>query len=347
MAAVIAAGSVACTGGGSDGGSDGGSESVRTVVFMASPAAAGPTAVDRVLAAGLALEEAVAAGAVAVREVDAGTDPARAARLAAEAVADGSVVAVVGPPGRDTGQAARDVVAPSRVAFVDLSDASSGGEVGAAMAAYVHRGLGARSAALLSASGSPLGAELARAGLTVVADVVVAAAVDLGPGSAPTDHAAAVEQVRALEPPPDVLVTSGASASSAGHLRRQLTDGGLRSRLVGGPELLDPAFLAAAGSVAARGTQALCSCWIETAGESGDAPDDFAQRFAERFGRAPGPGAAEVYASVVAAAAGRGTEPAPEPALEPAGGSHDRWWVYELGEEGRITRLGTVVELTR
>jgi branched-chain amino acid transport system substrate-binding protein len=234
---------------------------------------------------------------VTVTRFDTRGDPRRAARAAALAIGDRSVLAVVGPT--FSAEARAIGAAPSEAGLVTVSPSASNPTLttrgwstffrgladdalqGPAVAGYLARVLHARAVCVLG-DDTDYGATLARsvrAALGSAADPRCAAQVKAGAG----DVDAAVAAVVAARP--DAVFYAGYAAEAA-PLARGLVSRGVRARFVGGDGVDDPMFVADAGGAA---TGALLSC------PCGPAPDWFAASYARVNDEAPGVYSVEAY----------------------------------------------------
>ncbi len=109
------------------------------------------------------------------------------------------------------------------------------------------------------------------------------------------DFSAAVNKVRAISPPPDMIFYGG-YYSEAGRLKKQLTDATVNIRFVSGDGTLDAGFVQSAGAPAAEGVQVTCACKLATP----DAPGklgEFAKAYQAKWNVAPGTYSTEGYDS--------------------------------------------------
>jgi branched-chain amino acid transport system substrate-binding protein len=96
------------------------------------------------------------------------------------------------------------------------------------------------------------------------------------------DFSAAVNKVKAISPPPD-MVFYGGYYSEAGRLKKQLTDATVTVPFLSGDGSLDAGFVQSAGAAAAEGVKVTCSCVLATP----DAPGrlgEFAKAYQARWG---------------------------------------------------------------
>jgi branched-chain amino acid transport system substrate-binding protein len=107
------------------------------------------------------------------------------------------------------------------------------------------------------------------------------------------DFSAVVNQVRALNPPPDMLFYGGYYAE-AGRLKKQLTDGQVNVRFVSGDGSLDVGFATSSGPPAAEGVQVTCACKLATEDSEG-ALGEFAAAYQAKWNIAPGTYSTEGY----------------------------------------------------
>ena len=105
------------------------------------------------------------------------------------------------------------------------------------------------------------------------------------------DYSAAVNKVKAASPD---VVFYGGYYNEAGRLKKQLTDGGVRSTFVSGDGSLDPGFIVSSGAAGGEGALITCPCKLATA----DAPGrvgEFARKYKEEIGKDAGTYSSEGY----------------------------------------------------
>ncbi len=107
------------------------------------------------------------------------------------------------------------------------------------------------------------------------------------------DFSAAVNKVRAISPPPD-LVFYGGYYAEGGRLKKQFYDAGVRVRFLSGDGSLDNGFIESAGATPAEGSQLTCACKLATADASGNL-GEFAKAYQARWNMAPGTYSTEGY----------------------------------------------------
>jgi len=251
----------------------------------------------------VAVQEANKAGGakVELREFDTQGDPAQATTLKERFVNDATIVGLVGPtfsgeskallqPLQDAGlvmvsasatNAALPTVVPNQTVFHRLVPDDD--VQGKGLADYVSKKLAVKKAAYIDDNGD-YGKALADGTRKLLeatgAQTVATDHVD--PKS--QDFSAAVNKVKAASPD---LVFYGGYYSEAGRLRKQLVDGGVKTRFLSGDGTLDAGFLSAAGAAAAEGAQVTCACKLATS----DAPGklgEFAKSYQQVTGSAPG-----------------------------------------------------------
>jgi branched-chain amino acid transport system substrate-binding protein len=229
------------------------------------------------------------AGCITLRVFDTKASAPTTAAAAAAIADDATVIGVVGP---GSSSEADNSVARLDAAGVPLVSASttrpslsSQGwhvfhrivptdlDVAAAAAPYILSVLHARHVYLVD-DGSAYGTALTgRADQTLGAVVVGRATIAANEGTSSTVSAIIAKHA-------DVVLFGG-FGQAGGALRYDLSAAGWRGPLVGGATLLDDAFIAAAGRVAANGTIAMCNCTpVPTSGV-------FVDAYRQAFGTAP------------------------------------------------------------
>jgi branched-chain amino acid transport system substrate-binding protein len=258
----------------------------------------------------VAVQEAdkVGGAKIELREFDTQGDPAQATTLKERFVNDPSILGVVGPtfsgetkallqPLQDASlvmvsasatATALPLVVPTQTVFHRLVPDDD--VQGKGVADYVAKKLAVKKAAYVD-DNSDYGKGLADGTRKLLeatgAQTVATDHVD--PKS--QDFSAAVNRVKAANPD---LVFYGGYYSEAGRLRKQLVDGGVKSKFLSGDGSLDAGFVSAAGAAAAEGAQVTCACKLATS-DAGGKLGDFAKSYAQLTGNPPGTYSTEGY----------------------------------------------------
>jgi branched-chain amino acid transport system substrate-binding protein len=232
---------------------------------------------------------------------------------------------------------------------------------GKGLADYVSKKLAVKRAAYVD-DNSEYGKGLADGTRTLLekAGVQTAATDHVDPRS--QDFSAAVNKMKSANAD---LIFYGGYYSEAGRLRKQLVDGGVKTRFLSGDGSLDAGFLTAAGAAGAEGAQVTCACKLATE-DAGGKLGDFAKSYKAVNGAAPGTYSTEGFDAANILIKGIRDGKADRKALldyvenlgsvdgvgktisfEPNGNIKATGvFVYEV-KSGKLTALGTTEELTR
>jgi len=235
---------------------------------------------------------------VGLEGLDSQGDAAQASALAQHAVEDGSIVGVIGPAFSGESlqanplfeEAGLPVVTPSATR-IDLADQgwtifhrtiANDAAQGPRMAKYTV-GTGATTVAVID-DASEYGIGLADVVRSTLSDEGGTLSTSESIDPAAQDYSATVNKIAGGNP--DAVVYCGYYAE-AGRFVKQLRDVGYEGTFVAGDGVLDPGFVAAAGSDAAEGAVITCPC--------APAPDDYGTAYEEAFGQAAGSYSPEAY----------------------------------------------------
>ena len=238
---------------------------------------------------------------IELKEFDTQGDPAQATTLKERFINDQSIIGLVGPTFsgetralmqslQDAGlvmvsasatNAALPTAVPNQTVFHRLVPDDD--IQGRGLTDYVAKKLAVRRAAYVD-DNAEYGKGLADGTrqLLEAAGVQTVATEHIDPRS--QDFSAVVNRLRPANPD---LVFYGGYYSEAGRLRKQLVDGGVRTRFLSGDGSLDPGFITAAGAAGAEGAVVTCACKLATE-DAGGTLGDFAKNYRSVNNAAPG-----------------------------------------------------------
>jgi branched-chain amino acid transport system substrate-binding protein len=243
-----------------------------------------------------------------LKEFDTQGDPAQATTLKERFVNDQSILGLVGPtfsgetrallqPLQDAGlvmvsasatNAALPTGIPNQTVFHRLVPDDD--IQGKGLADYVSKKLAVKRAAYVD-DNTEYGKGLADGTRKLLEGAGVQTAVTDHVDPRSQDFSAVVNRLR---PANADLIFYGGYYSEAGRLRKQLVDGGVRTRFMSGDGALDPGFVTAAGAAGAEGALVTCACKLATE-DAGGKLGDFAKAYREANGAAAGTYSTEGY----------------------------------------------------